>query len=256
MGRQQGPQARVHPRSGPRGRGHAADRLRRGTSNWTSALAWHGARQGFEVSIVLTANAVPDSLARLYESLGTEVRHVNRAWFPAAIGLARLRGGRVLPPGGTGAEGDRGAAHAGEEIAAEISAGLLPRPAKTFVAVGTGGTAAGIAMGAAAHGEPLDLVCVRVAPKPFGTTRRVARRLGSSLAERLEADERFFRPGYARPNAASREAAILARLDGLELDATYAAKAFASLVAHARAGMPGPLLFVHTSSGPVPSAGE
>lgn len=223
-----------------------------GTSNWTSALAWHGARQGFDVSLVLFANAIPPGLQHLYASLGTEVRHVNRALIPAAIGLARLRGGRVLPPGGTGAAGNLGAAHAGEEIAADIRAGRLPRPSKVFVAVGTGGTAAGIALGAAAQGERLDLVCVRVAPKPFGTTKRVARFLRSVPAGSLEADERFFSPGYARPNPSSRAAAALARLDGLELDGTYGSKALASLVAHARAGVAGPLLFIDTSPGPVP----
>jgi 1-aminocyclopropane-1-carboxylate deaminase/D-cysteine desulfhydrase-like pyridoxal-dependent ACC family enzyme len=65
-------------------------------------------------------------------------------------------------------------------------------------------------------------------------------------------DDRFVKPGYAKSNAASIEAAQIASLDGFTLDPTYAAKAFAALIDSARAGARGPLLFLHTSPGPPP----
>ena len=230
-----------------------------GTSNWASALAFHGAEQGVDVDLVLFTNEVPPELVRLYRSLGTRYRHVPQPLVPIALGRALVRSDRsrtrLLPPGGTGRDGNLGAAHIGEEIARAIEDNTLPHPAKVFVAVGTGGTAAGIAVGAERGGRALDVVCVRVAPRPFGTLRvvtRAARSLGASVGSHLAGDDRFFAPGYACPNPESLAAAELARLDGLELDGTYAAKAFASLIAHARAGVAGPLLFVHTSPGPLP----
>lgn len=229
-----------------------------GTSNWTSALAFHGAAYGFEVEVVLSANEVPPSYRRLYFDLGTRVRRVNRVRFSFEVVAARVRPERgvtrVLPLGGTSPEGNVGSLHAGTETAAAIESGEIPTPSLVFVATGTSGTAAGIAAGVARVDDPPEVVCVRVTPKPYGTTKLVRKTIGTMApnAAPLRADERFFAPGYARPNAASIEAAQIARLDGLELDQTYAAKAFASLVAHARARQEGPLLFLHTSPGPPP----
>lgn len=227
-----------------------------GTSNWTSALAFHGAAHGFGVEVVLSANEVPPSYRRLYFDLGTRLRRVNRARFSLEVTAGRLRPERdrtrVLPMGGTCPEGNIGSLHAGREIAAAISGGQLPKPALVFVATGTSGTAAGVAAGFAHLDEPPEVVCVRVAPKPYGTTKLVRKSIATLARAPLRGDERFFAPGYARPNSASIEAAQIARLDELELDQTYAAKAFASLVAHARAGGTGPLLFLHTSPGPPP----
>ena len=45
----------------------------------------------------------------------------------------------------------------------------------------------------------------------------------------------------------------LAETDGLALDPTYAAKAFAALIAAARRGTNGPLLLLQTSPGPLPN---
>lgn len=229
-----------------------------GTSNWTSALAFHGARHGFEVEVVLSANEVPPNYRRLYFDLGTQVRRVNRVRFSFEVARGRMRPERgltrVLPMGGTCPEGNAGSVGAGIEIADTIEKGELPRPSLVFVATGTTGTAAGLAAGMARVDDPPEVVCVRVAPKPYGTpqlVRKTIATLGPDAAP-LRGDERFFAPGYARPNAASIEAAQIGRLDGLELDQTYAAKAFASLVAHARAGAAGPLLFLHTSPGPPP----
>lgn len=231
-----------------------------GSSNWTSALAFHGTQQGFEVEVVVSGNEVPTDYRKLYAAVHVPVRQVGRLAFPLKVARGRLRGERDgvrhLPPGGTGREGNLGSLHAGREIAVAIAAGELPRPTKIFVATGTGGTAAGLALGAAQQGLALDVVCVRVAPLPYGTVGRARRSMRSivpaATSGKLERDDRFFAPGYARPNEASLEATRIASIDGLRLDETYAAKAFAALVAHARADLPGPVLFLHTSPGEPP----
>ena len=65
--------------------------------------------------------------------------------------LARnARGGRppyLLPAGGSSPVGAVGYVEAALEIAAQVGDGALPEPAHVVVPVGTGGTAAGLALG-------------------------------------------------------------------------------------------------------------
>lgn len=235
-----------------------------GTSNWTSALAYHAARQGFGVRVRL-AGEVPEHLRAVYRSCGAAVSSIPRAMLAVDALRSRYRpdhrAARWLPPGGSGAEGDVGCLQAGREVAAAVAARYLPEPRRVFVAAGTGGTSAGFALGMAAGGLDVPTMCVRVTARPYGTLRLVRKRvaalrgragLASVPMAPLTGDDRFFRPGYGKPNPASEEAIALTARDGIELDATYAAKAFASLIQHARTECSGPLLFLHTSPGPVP----
>lgn len=239
-----------------------------GTSNWTSALAFHACRRGFDVEVRLSANEAPATYDRLYREVGARVvRRGSLRWYAEAnLSLIRPDRGRTrfVPLGGSGPAGNAGSVHAGTEIAAAVHEGVLPAPRKLFAACGTGGTAAGVAVGAALGGLSADVVCVRVTPRPYGTrthVRLAARSLRKSVGDRRRAGCRIVgdgsqaAPGYARSNPRSLEAAQIAALDGLVLDQTYGAKAFASLVAHARRGEPGPYLFLHTSPGDPPSAG-
>ncbi len=155
-----------------------------------------------------------------------------------------------------------GSAGAGIEIADAMDAGSLPVPRAVFVAAGTCGTAAGVAVGLSARGWAIPVVAVRVTPVPYGTPSLVRRRaralerlLGTRLQTPIVGDDRYVKPGYARSNPASMEAAAIAARDGIELDPTYASKAFAALVDAARSGSRGPLLLLHTSPGPVPGGG-
>lgn len=230
-----------------------------GTSNWTAALAHHA--HAYELrTVVGLAGPIPPEYERLYESTGTKVvasANVNALPFVSLVATARAGRSRwVVPLGGTG-PGDIGSLNAGLEIADQIADGTLPPPAAVYVAAGTTGTSAGIAAGLALRELAIPVVAVKVAPWPYGTARRAERHArglleGSRKHPLIAGDDRFFKPGYARPNAASREAMEVAARDGIELDPTYAAKAFAALLAEARAGMRGPLLFIHTSPGPLP----
>ncbi|MEA2435103.1 MAG: D-cysteine desulfhydrase [Actinomycetota bacterium] len=230
-----------------------------GTSNWTSALALHGVRQGFPVRLYLWGDP-PEDYRRLYDAVGAEVISIGQMKLSVGLAYGLIRPRRsdelVLPPGGSSPEGDAGSIHAGEEIADAVSAGQMPRPRAVFVPLGTCGTSAGLAAGMAARGLDVPVVAAKVAALPYGNVplarRRAKRLLGDGSTPPIIEDKRFFAPGYGLPNDASMEAQELARLDGFELDGTYAAKAFASLIAHARSGRAGPYLFVLTSPGPPP----
>ena len=233
-----------------------------GTSNWTSALAFHAAPRGFK-TVAGLAGPIPAHYRSLYERTATKVVSVPWPFLSMPVAIAARatagRSARSLEPGGSG-DGDIGSVHAGLEVADAIEDGSLPMPRAIFLAAGTCGTAAGLVTGLALRRRDVPVVAVRVAPLPLGTSRLIERRV-ASLLRRLGCDEhpatvvgddRFFKPGYAKPNAASREAIRLAAPDGIILDPTYAAKAFASLIDAARRGGRGPFLFLHTSPGPLP----
>ena len=242
-----------------------------GTSSWAAALALHSAPRGYRVVLGL-GGAVPDSYNRLYERTQTRVFALpGYSSSPLAAILARMSAGfrhaRVLPPGGSGLPGDLGPLRAGLEIAAAVADGELPRPEAVFVPCGTAGTAAGIAVGLGSTGMLVPVIAVRVTPRPLGTAWLVERH-ARTLIRRLTRDgvastdlrpapirgeDRFFPPAYGIGNKASQAAIELARADELELDPTYAAKGFAALMEAARQSA-GPLLFLHTSPGPLPDA--
>ena len=81
-----------------------------------------------------------------------------------ALAASRLRGERpmLVPSGGSSWRGNLGFVSAGLELAAQVEAGALPEPAQLFVAVGTGGTAAGLALGLRLGGLATRIVAVRV----------------------------------------------------------------------------------------------
>lgn len=151
---------------------------------------------------------------------------------------------RWIPPGGTSPLGMLGHVNAALELAGQIARGEMPSPARVVLPVGSGGTAAGLALGFAIAGVDIAVVGARVAPRIAAGRMRVL-----SLAERerryLErvTDERIPRVDRARVEivhsvfagaygralpGADRDAAVLARATGVSLDGTYSAKAFAA----------------------------
>jgi D-cysteine desulfhydrase len=236
-----------------------------GTSNWVAACAWHGAMLGFRVRVGV-GGRIPKTYRDLYEQAGTRVvalPHIGMAPLAAAmaVGVGRTR---LLPVGGSGGVGDLGAARAGAEIADAVRTGQMPTPQRVFVAMGTCGTVAGIALGSLAEGLSFPVTAVKVADWPYASRSMLARRV-KRLTSRLDShgiasgvpsidiETRYLGSGYGHPTPASRAAIARAREDDVHLEGTYAAKAFAALLDHAKNGG-GPYLFVDTSPGEPPSA--
>ena len=237
-----------------------------GTSNWTAAAAWHGTRVGFEVVVGL-GGPVPGTYARLYADADVRVLRLPRIGLApvAAAGACAAAGprARLLPVGGSGGVGDIGSTRAGLEIAQAIASGAMPVPRSVVVPTGTCGTTAGVAVGLGWGRSRPVVMAVKVADWPYGTRSMIERRV-RHITRRLKTrgievpppapishERDFLGRGYGHPTPESRAAIAVARHDGLELDGTYAAKAFAALLAAARRAR-GPYLFVHTSPGPTP----
>ncbi len=171
------------------------------------------------------------------------------------------KGFTVIWPGGSSARGTLGYVAAGLEMAGQIRRGECPLPSRIYVALGTGGTAAGLALGLALHGLDSEVMAVRVASRAVGNlpflrmlarrALRLLRKAGLNAREprlRLTIDHRFIGPGYAHVTKESVDSVEQGRKQGLPLETTYTGKALAALIADRRANPEsGPLMFVNTS---------
>jgi 1-aminocyclopropane-1-carboxylate deaminase/D-cysteine desulfhydrase-like pyridoxal-dependent ACC family enzyme len=185
----------------------------------------------------------------------------------AVAGKLRMGGRRpfVIPQGGSSPVGALGYVAAGIELAAQVDAGELPEPEAVYVALGTGGTAVGLAVGLAAAGMTTPVVAIRVVDGMFinkatlrtliiGTVQRLRGlsppfpAAAASASRHLRVDGTELGKGYGHSTAAAEHAAEVAREHtDLTLDTTYTAKAFAAFLRDAQVGGR-KLLYWHTLS--------
>lgn len=228
-------------------------------SHHVLATAYFGRRAGFEVEAVLVAQPrTPHVIEVLRASLGQGLHALPvRSWasVPGVV-LARMAAGaHYVPLGGSNAAGTMEYVEAGRELAAQVQSGALPEPDVCVVAMGSGGTAAGLAVGFAAAGLRTRVVGVCISP-PAWALRASAHHLARVCAARtsaahvqLSADDRFLGGGYGVVTPEGDAATALA-LDhaGLTLDPTYTAKAFACALGLVRARVAATVLYWHTLS--------
>ena len=176
---------------------------------------------------------------------------------------------RFVSLGGSTPLGILGHVDAALELASQVAGGALPTPARVVVPLGSGGTAAGLALGFAMAGLPTAVVGVRVGPRiavNAARTRRlvrataalIGRHSGAPLSRdtlrlaldpaRLRVAHDAYGGAYGRPLAAGDRAAAIFLPRGLTLDATYSAKAGAAALAIAEREA-GPTLFWLTFDG-------
>lgn len=210
------------------------------------AIATHAAAVGGRAALAQFPQPDTPASRAVAAACRTRAALVVRARWPVTLPLAVIaawRRARVLGPrrwipgGGADARGVVGHVLAGLELASQVA-----RPPDAIVLpLGTGGTAAGVALAVAALDWPTRVISVRVAPA-FVANRWRALRLAHS-ARRLLARAGIPLPaprsphlvdglgyGYGHPSPAGDAAGRLAARHGLTLDPTYGAKAFASLV--------------------------
>ena len=211
-------------------------------SNHARLTAAAGARLGLDVVLVLSgkpANAASGNVA-LDGLLGARIVWAGEAGDAALDDAAadvaaqlRATGQRpeVIPFGGSSVLGARGYVEAGEELLAQ-----LPGLATVVVAVGSGGTMAGLVLALGA-GQVLGVHCGAV-PDPEQAVARLADGLSGSQQAgplRLRLDQ--VGPGYSSLTGPVREAMLIAaRTEGVILDPVYTGRALAGLIAAVREG--------------------
>jgi D-cysteine desulfhydrase len=196
-------------------------------------------------------NDVARVVARRIEAEADDVqttRSVPGAYW-RAVRTRVFRDVRWVPPGGTSALGILGHVDAALELADQVAAGECPAPARIVVPLGSGGTAAGLALGLEVAGLPTSVVGVRVVSQIVANKARVLRlatraaRLVERLAPgarvplvspgRLHVVEGYFGGAYGRETNEGRAATERFR-EGhapVTLEPTYTAKAFAAALA-------------------------
>jgi D-cysteine desulfhydrase len=238
------------------GVGPGADVLTAGATGSTHALTTvlHASRLGARTTVVTwpqELNDVARVVARRIEDEAEAVyatRSVAGAYLRAFRERVR-RDVRWVPPGGTSALGALGHVEAALEVAGQVASGECPQPARVVVPLGSGGTAAGLALGLEIAGLPTQVVGVRVVPRVVANRARVLRvaaraarlihlrdpgaHIPRVAPERLRVVEGYFGGAYARETAEGRAAAARFRTghDPARLEPTYTAKAFAAALA-------------------------
>jgi D-cysteine desulfhydrase len=182
-------------------------------------------------------NPVADAVARRTATACAKTVFTNNvieAFARLAILRATTRRCRYISPGGATPLGTLGHVGAGLELATQVEAGELPEPAAVVVPLGTGSTAAGLALGLGIAGLSTRVIAVRVVPRLAFPSRRLHRLIAATrrfLADRTGVSLDSLRPvpvdldHSAYGGAYGRPLPDAVHLPGLTLDPTYGAKA-------------------------------
>jgi 1-aminocyclopropane-1-carboxylate deaminase/D-cysteine desulfhydrase-like pyridoxal-dependent ACC family enzyme len=229
----------------------------------TVAVRWRHDMHPQALSVAAAAAMHCDSVRSYRWPMAAFVRvGMWRAGVTAGLTARQAGGGEgasgvrhYVPVGGSTPLGVLGHINAGLELAAQVAAGGVPEPTHLVVPFGSGGTAAGLAIGLGIAGMQTVVVAARVAPRIVASAARadwlvrrtlhLIRRQGADSARRLRpapivVEHGVYGGAYGRPLAAGAQAATLFRaLEGsrttiampLMLDATYSAKAAAAALA-------------------------
>jgi D-cysteine desulfhydrase len=248
-------------------------------SNHARATALLGASLGLHTVLFLRTSdpdldpkkAPLEGNVLLDRLVGAEIRLITPATYrdrnvvmAAAAAEFRAAGKRpyVIPEGGSNGTGSLGYVEAMAEIRRQLDQGIADgKPFDAIVhACGSGGTAAGVVLGAAAHGVATEVRAMAVCDDAATFEQVIARILGESRAidpsltgaAKLIVDDRAKGPAYAVSTPEQRKGIVeAARLSGLILDPVYTGKAFAGLTELAKDELKGArVLFLHTGGLP------
>jgi D-cysteine desulfhydrase len=225
-------------------------------SNHALATAIYARKIGYACTCFMSHQRAVPTIAptlRQHARLGTEIVRFGGS-YSARIQILRKylwdRDARVIPIGGSSWIGTLGFVNAGLELATQVSAGEIPLPARIYIATGTMGTAAGLALGLALAGMPSEVEAIRVSDAAIANEQvlqrlmqktammmhRLDRSVPADLARRsrIRLRHSWFAGGYARSDATTFDAIrIAADQLGLVLEQTYTGKAMAALLADA-----------------------
>jgi D-cysteine desulfhydrase len=159
----------------------------------------------------------------------------------------------VIPFGGTTATSTAGFVNAALELASQVESGVLPEPDMVFVALGSLGTAAGLALGLRAAGLRTRVIAVPVVSEGPRLEEDLIATIGGAQVVLRGRDSAFpgfeWRPAdfdvargflgteYARFTAAGMDAVrLVEKASAVHLEGTYTGKAFSALLAWGKTG--------------------
>jgi D-cysteine desulfhydrase len=209
--------------------------------------AVHAARLGAKTIAVrwrhdmhTAAEEVSERTAQTCSELITTSNIVTALW--PLIRLRVARRAHYIPLGGSTALGTLGHVNAALELAGQIERDEIPPVKRLVVPLGSGGTAAGLALGLTIAGLDTVVIGARVGPRVGANKWRVFRLIEQTRRlitrytgrappavhrDRVVVSHELYGGAYARPHPTAEHAAVLLdTLTGWRLDSTYSAKAF------------------------------
>jgi D-cysteine desulfhydrase len=239
-------------------------------SNHCRLTAAAGARAGIDVHLVLSGPPLeePGANQRLDAMLGATVhvaatdQRTEREALVERVAADLWRAGKhpyVVEVGGSGPIGAAGQVLAATEAIDQARAAGV-EPAAIVLPSATGGTQAGLLVGARLAASEARIVGIAVAAPSEELRPAIANLLAglqpltdiSVGPAEIELSDNERGPGYGiRTAEADAAAQLLARTEGILVDPVYTAKALAGLVARARDGqLSGPIVFWHAGGTP------
>jgi D-cysteine desulfhydrase len=240
-------------------------------SNHARATAFAAARLGLRCIVLL---GVPDPArppplegnALLCRLAGAEIRYLSPSGYRRRDEVidelvealrAVKRRPYVIPVGGSNGLGSWGYLTAVEELRRQLPESWVGQPVTLVTACGSGGTAAGLAVGLRLAGWTEARLVAFAVCDDAAYFRRTIVEISAEMARRwpglpllgegdVEVDDRYLGPGYAQATADG--LALIrrvARTDGLILDPAYTGKAFLGLASRAQELGPR-VIFIHT----------
>lgn len=212
------------------------------------ATAVHAARLGAKTIAVRWRHDMHSAAEEVGSRAASECAEVitatNIAMAMAPLARMRLtRRSYYIPLGGSTPLGTLGHVNAALELIEQVDAGELPRPTRVVAPLGSGGTAAGLALGFAIGGMDTTVIGARVGPRiganrwrvlrlAAQTRQLIARYTGRAppavRGDRVVVAHDLYGGAYGRPHPTAEHVAVLVdALRGWRLDATYSAKALA-----------------------------
>ena len=223
-------------------------------SNHCRLTAAAGAKLGLGVHLVMSGPPLRSPNLDLIELLGGVIHQAEtderdeREELVARVAAELRQGGRgvhVIPVGGSNATGAWGQVLATLELGEQLAREPVT-PDAIVVASATGGTQAGLLVGASLAFSPPPRIIGMVARQGAAALRDLVEPKVRELAgmagieppiERIELDEGQLGDGYGVPTPASNAAGeLLARTEGILVDPIYGAKALAGLIELVRSG--------------------
>lgn len=221
-------------------------------SNHALATAIMAKQCGFDCSCFLVPQRPTQNIPRtlnMHRAIGTEIIALGRTVDRLATFRRYLQGRHcwVIPMGGSSWLGAVGFVNAALELGHQVASGDVALPDRIYIANGTMGSSAGLALGLALAELPTELHAVRVVDDRFANpsgferlmrkTAVLLHRLDASipadLADRTKIRWRnaFLAGGYAVADDTTKSAVALATdALGLKLETTYTGKAMAALL--------------------------
>lgn len=250
-------------------------------SHHALATAIHAHELGLACTCFLTHQKRTPSIGKvlnMHRLLGTEVVRYGGGIETLPLFRKYLQGRRtwVVPLGGSCWLGVAGFVNAALELRDQVEAGEITYPERIYVANGTMGTVAGLAIGLVAADMRTEIHAIRVADNNY-TNPLILDRLmqkTATLLSRLDAGfpadaarrahirwrDEFFAGGYAVADGATNDAVAIAKdALGLQLETTYTGKAMAALlhdIAAVEYAGESCLLWNTHNSAPLPVSGQ